>query len=182
MKFTETPIPGAWLIEIEPAVDERGHFARTFCREEFAARGLVAEFSQCSLSWNARRGTLRGMHYQVAPHAETKLVQCVRGALFDAIVDLRPDSPAYRRWHGVDLWSDPGDPRGPRRLLYVPEMVAHGYLTMRDDTEVQYQIAGRYAPECARGVRWDDPAIGVRWPAAPQVRSQRDGEIADLPG
>jgi dTDP-4-dehydrorhamnose 3,5-epimerase len=166
--FSPTPLAGAWLIEPERLEDDRGFFARSFCREEFAARGLNPEIAQSNISWNRRRGTLRGLHYQAAPHAEVKLVRCTRGAVWDVIVDLRPDSPSYRRWHGVELSAE------RRCALYVPEGFAQGFQTLVDDTEVLYLMSQLYRPEAARGLRWDDPALGIAWPIADPLLSDHD--------
>lgn len=168
MKFAETPLPGAFVIDIEPVEDERGYFARTFCRREFEARGLNPGLAQCNVSFNRRKGTLRGMHYQVKPREEAKVVWCAAGAIHDVIIDLRPDSPTFRRWHGVELKA------GTWRMLYVPEGFAHGFQTLQDDTAVFYQMSEFYDAGCARGVRWDDPAFGILWPAPPSVISGRD--------
>jgi dTDP-4-dehydrorhamnose 3,5-epimerase len=174
LKLTATEISGAFVVEPEPLADDRGFFARQWCSRELAAHGLVAALAQVSLSFNARRGTLRGLHYAVAPHAETKLVSCVRGAIFDVIVDLRPGAGRCR-WLGVELSA------ANRRMLYVPEGVAHGFLTREDASEVQYFISTHFDAGAARGVRYDDPAFGIRWPAAPQVISPRDAGYPDLP-
>jgi dTDP-4-dehydrorhamnose 3,5-epimerase len=174
MIFTETPIAGAYLVDIERVEDERGFFARSWCRSEAQANGLNPRVLQCSVSFSARQGTLRGLHYQVAPFEEAKQVRCTRGALYDVVVDLRSGSPTFRRWFGALLTAD------NRTMLYVPEGVAHGFLTMVDDTEVFYQISEFYAPECARGVRWDDPAFGIEWPARPLVISDRDRSHPDF--
>jgi dTDP-4-dehydrorhamnose 3,5-epimerase len=171
--FQALPLAGAFTVELEPVADERGFFARSFCRDAFRARGLAADYPQCSVSFNARRGTLRGMHYQAAPHAEAKLVRCTRGRLYDVIVDLRPESHTCCRWVGVELDA------ARRNALYVPEGFAHGFLTLEDETEVFYQISHAYVPESARGVRYDDPAFGIRWPAAPSVISERDRSYPD---
>ncbi len=176
MIFHETPLPGAFLVELEPLADERGFFARSFCAAQFAARGLAAHMSQCSISYNARRATLRGMHYQAAPHEEHKLVRCTAGAIFDVLVDLRPGSRALHRWHGEELSA------ANHRALYVPPGVAHGFVTLADDCEVLYMISEPFAPQSARGVRWDDPAFGIRWPLRPEVISARDAQFALLPG
>lgn len=177
MIFHETPIPGAWRVEPERIEDERGFFARVFDEDEFARRGMRTAFPQCSVSFNARAGTLRGLHYQAAPHAEAKLVRCTAGAVWDVLVDLRPESPAFRRWYAAELSA------GNRRLLYVPEGVAHGFQTLVDESEVFYQISERYHPELARGQRWDDPAFGVEWPeAAVRTLSERDRGYADFTG
>jgi dTDP-4-dehydrorhamnose 3,5-epimerase len=169
-----TPLEGAFVAEQERREDERGFFARTFCAREFAQAGLDNRVMQCSVSFNAKRGTLRGMHYQAAPHAEAKLVRCTRGAIHDVIIDLRPESPTYKSWFAADLTATNG------RALFVPEGFAHGFLTLADDTEVQYQISVEYAAGAARGVRWDDPAFGIRWPEPVRVISDRDRSYADL--
>ncbi len=168
MRFTALPIAGASLIEAEPIRDERGFFARVWCQEEFARQGLDARAAQANIGVSDRRGTLRGLHYQVAPDLETKLVRCLRGAVWDVIVDLRPESPTYRRWHGVELTG------GGARALYVPGLCAHGYITLEDDTELWYQASVPYSPGSSRGVRYDDPALGIAWPCAAQVISERD--------
>lgn len=177
MTFHETALPGAWLIEPRRIEDERGFFARVFDEDELARRGLRTVFPQCSVSFNARAGTLRGLHYQAGPHAEAKLVRCTAGAIWDVLVDLRPESPAFRRWYAAELSA------GNRRLLYVPEGVAHGFQTRVDGSEVFYQISERYHPELARGYRWDDPAFGIEWPAAAvRTLSERDRGYADFAG
>lgn len=168
MKFSETPLAGAFVIDIDPVEDERGFFARTFCRREFEARGLNPDLVQCNISSNRRKGTLRGMHFQVKPREEAKVVWCVAGAIHDVIIDLRPDSPTFKRWHGVELRA------GTWRMLYVPVGFAHGFQTLEDGTVVFYQMSEFYDPACTRGVRWDDPAFGIRWPAPPSVISGRD--------
>jgi dTDP-4-dehydrorhamnose 3,5-epimerase len=170
----ETPLAGAFVVEPEPARDERGFFARVFDREVFAAHGLAAAVDQTSVSFNVKAGTLRGMHYQAEPHGEEKLVRCVRGAVHDVIVDLRPESATFRSWYGVDLDEE------SRRALYVPKGVAHGFLTLADGAEVLYQISTPYVPEAASGVRYDDPAFGIRWPGAPRVISERDRTYPDF--
>ncbi len=170
MIFTETAIAGAYLVELEPVADERGWFARTFDREEFERRGLEPAVVQCNTSFNERAGTLRGMHLQAEPHGEPKLVRCTRGAIFDAIVDLRPGSAGHREWYGVELTPDNG------RMLYIPVGVAHGFQTLADASEVSYQMGHEYVPDSAGGVRWDDPAFGIDWPEASgeRVISERD--------
>jgi dTDP-4-dehydrorhamnose 3,5-epimerase len=168
VKFQESPLAGAYTIEMDRLEDERGFFARSYSAEEFAARGLPAAMPQSSVSFNARRGTLRGLHYQAEPHAEDKLVRCTAGAIYDVIVDLRPDSPTARRWFGVELSA------ANHRSLFVPKGLAHGFMTLRDDTEVLYMISVPYAPGFERGLRWNDPAIGISWPTAPSVVSARD--------
>jgi dTDP-4-dehydrorhamnose 3,5-epimerase len=160
MIFTETELRGAYVIDLEPREDERGFFARAWCENEFAERGLTTRIAQCNLSYNHSAGTLRGMHYQAAPHQEAKLIRCTRGAIYDVIVDLRPDSPTYKRWTGVTLTPE------NRRTLYVPEGFAHGYQTLADGTETFYFVSAFYAPDAERGVRWDDPAFAIRWPDA----------------
>jgi dTDP-4-dehydrorhamnose 3,5-epimerase len=170
MLFTPTQIPGAYVIDIEPIADERGFFARTWARDEFSAQGLNVDVVQCSLSYNARKGTLRGMHYQTAPHEEAKLVSCPRGSIYDVLVDLRPDSPTFRQWVAEELSA------GNRRTLYIPEGCAHGYLTLEDDCDVAYQVTADYAPAFARGVRWDDPAFGISWPLQPTIINARDAQ------
>ncbi len=176
MIFTAAALPGAWLIDPEPFTDERGCFARLFCRREFEARGLEPAVAQTSLAWNPRRGTLRGLHYQAPPHAEAKLVRCTRGAVHDVIVDLRPDSPAFKRHLAVELTAE------NRRQIYVPPGCAHGYLTLADATEVAYQMSAFHAPEAARGVRYDDPAFAIRWPLAVAVIGERDLSYPDFDG
>ena len=176
MRFLETPLPGAFVVEIDMIGDERGWFARTFDAEEFRSRGMDPEVVQCNASFNAHRGTLRGMHYQAEPHGEPKLVRCVRGAIFDVAVDLRPQSPAFRGWHGVELSAE------NRRAFYIPAGLAHGFQTLTEDCEVLYQMGHSYVPDAARGVRWDDPAFGIEWPDAPQGRtiSERDASYESL--
>lgn len=174
MIFTATSLAGAWHVDVEPRSDERGFFARSYCAEEFARQGLGPELRQCSVSFNDRRGTLRGMHYQAAPHAEHKLVRCTAGAVFDVIVDLRPDSPTFQAWHGVELSAD------NRRALFVPPGTAHGFLTLSDAAEVYYMISVPHAPEHARGVRWNDPAFAIAWPFEPSILSSRDAAYALL--
>ncbi len=171
MIFAETPLRGAYLVDLNRKGDERGFFARTFCVEEFAAHGLTAPASQCSVSFNERKGTLRGLHFQAAPHEEDKLVRCTSGAIFDVIVDLRPESVTQRHWFGVDLTA------GNHRAIYIPKGFAHGFLSLEDHTEVLYMIGAPYAPGFARGLRWDDPALGIRWPQPPSVISARDAEF-----
>jgi dTDP-4-dehydrorhamnose 3,5-epimerase len=173
VRFRETGVAGAWLIEPEPIADERGFFARVFCREEFTANGLNPDLAQGNVSYNHAKGTLRGMHYQAAPHAEAKLVRCTRGAIWDVALDLRPDSPTYLAWAGYEL-SDAN-----RSMLYVPEGCAHGFLTLTDGAEVTYQMSAPYAPAAARGVRWDDSAFGIDWPGEVVVINQRDASYPD---
>ena len=172
MKFNATPISGAVTIELTPLVDERGFFARSWCHDEFKAHGLETRIAQCNISYNAKSGTLRGLHYQVAPYEEVKLVRCTRGAIHDVIVDLRPRSPSFKRWFAVELTDS------NRRMLYVPEGVAHGFVTLADDTEVTYQVSQLHNPACYRGVRWDDPAFGIVWPVPIVQISERDRQHA----
>jgi len=168
MQFTPLPIEDATLIEPEPIRDDRGFFARVWCAEEFARHGLDARAAQANLGVSPRRGTLRGLHYQDAPDLEAKLVRCLRGAAWDVIVDLRPGSPTFRRWHAVELTAE------NYRAVYVPPLCAHGYLTLAADTEVWYQASAPFAPASARGVRFDDPALAIAWPEAIGVISARD--------
>jgi dTDP-4-dehydrorhamnose 3,5-epimerase len=170
MIFTPSALSGACVIDMQRLEDERGFFARSFCAEEFAAHGLVAPTNQCSVSFNVKKGTLRGLHFQAAPHEEEKLVRCTAGAIFDVIVDLRPGSASYRGWHGLELTAT------NHRALYVPKGFAHGFLTLTDDAEILYMISVAYAPGFARGIRWNDPAVGIEWPASPVVVSDRDAE------
>ncbi|MCU1240410.1 MAG: rmlC [Candidatus Acidoferrum typicum] len=174
MIFSKTKLPGVFVIEPGRHDDDRGFFARTFCREEFVARGLNADVAQCNVSFNKRKGTLRGMHYQVPPSAEVKLVRCTAGAIFDVIIDLRESSPTFRQHLAVELFAGTG------KMLYVPEGFAHGFQTLVDDTEVFYQMSHPYAPECARGVRWDDPAFGIDWPSAERILLDRDRNYPDF--
>jgi dTDP-4-dehydrorhamnose 3,5-epimerase len=169
MRFVALPIDGVRLIEGEPQRDERGFFARTWCAREFAEQGLPASFVQGSVSYNEIAGTLRGMHYQVEPHVETKLVRCAAGAIYDVIVDMRPASPTYLKWCGEELSAK------NRRSLYIPPGCAHGFITLADGSEVVYEISEYHHPECARGVRWNDPSLGIVWPRQPARMSARDG-------
>jgi dTDP-4-dehydrorhamnose 3,5-epimerase len=176
MRFAATEIAGVVVVEIEPRTDERGVFARLHCPEEFAAAGHPFVPAQTSLSRNPRALTLRGMHYQLAPHAEVKLVRCLRGRIFDVAVDLRPESPTRRRWTAAELSADNA------RALLVPEGVAHGFLTLEPDTDVLYQISPSYRPGHEAGVRWDDPAFAIAWPAPPELISPRDAGYPDYRG
>jgi len=159
---------------VERHPDERGFFARTFCINEFATHGLDTKLVQCSISFNTRKGTLRGLHYQTAPHAETKLVRCTRGAVYDVVVDLRANSPTLRQWVGVELTEQ------KRNMVYIPEGCAHGFLTLADESEVFYQMSEFYSPKSARGVRWNDPAFRIGWPGKVEVISERDRTYPDL--
>ena len=177
MIFSPTPLPGAWLVDVERHEDARGFFARTWCRREFEAHGLNARLVQCSMSRNRRRGTLRGMHWQAAPHAEVKLVRCSRGAIFDVIIDLRPGSPTRARHYAAELTAENG------RALYIPEGFAHGFVTLVDDSDVVYQMSEYYEPSAGRGVRWNDPAFGIAWPIADPILHERDAHYPDyVPG
>jgi dTDP-4-dehydrorhamnose 3,5-epimerase len=172
--FTETPVQGALLIDLEPREDERGFFARTWCERECGERGLNLRIAQCNVSFNKKRGTLRGLHYQTAPFEEAKLVRCTHGSIYDVVVDLRHDSPTFRRHLAVVLSA------GSHRALYVPEGCAHGFQTLEDDTEVFYQMSAPYSAEHARGVRWDDPAFGIQWPPADRIMADRDRTYPDV--
>jgi len=162
------------MIESEPVADERGLFARTWCQRELQAHGLESRLAQCSTSFNKHKGTLRGMHYQTPPFAETKIVRCTRGAIYDVIIDLRPQSPTYTRHFGAMLTAD------NRKSMYIPKGFAHGFQTLEDDTEVLYQMSAPHAPEHARGVRWDDPAFAIAWPPAERIMSARDAGYPDF--
>jgi dTDP-4-dehydrorhamnose 3,5-epimerase len=175
MKFIETKLEGAFIVEPELHEDSRGFFGRTFCAREFGERGLERNFVQCSISLNRQKGTLRGLHYQRPPAPEVKLVRCTVGALYDVIVDLRPDSPTYGQHIGVELTGR------NRRALYVPKMFAHGYQTLEENTEVFYQISEYYASETATGVRYNDPKLGIQWPLAVADLSDKDAKWPLLP-
>jgi dTDP-4-dehydrorhamnose 3,5-epimerase len=168
MLFTETNLPGAYLLDFEKREDNRGFFARAWCQREFEEHGLVPDLVQVNVSFNHQKGTLRGMHMQRPPHEETKLVRCTRGAIFDAIVDMRPESPTFLQWFGVELTAD------NYKMLYVPKGFAHGYQTLTDGAEVVYQVSAFYAPGAERGLRWDDPAFGIDWPLPVSVLSDKD--------
>jgi dTDP-4-dehydrorhamnose 3,5-epimerase len=174
MVFHKTKLEGVFEIELEPHTDERGSFARCWCQKEFEDNGLNPRLVQCNLSFTSRKGTLRGMHYQAPPYAESKLVRCTRGAIYDVVLDLRPRSPTFKEWIAVVLTPD------KRNMTYVPEACAHGFLTLEDDTEVFYQMSEFYNPESARGVRWDDPAFRIAWPEKVQVISERDRTYPDF--
>jgi dTDP-4-dehydrorhamnose 3,5-epimerase len=172
--FTQTPIPGAFLIDLEKRADERGFFARAFCENEFSAQGLAARFVQANNSLSRFKGTLRGMHYQLAPKAETKLVRCVRGALYDVILDLRSGSPTFGRSFGAELSAE------NRRMMYVPKGFAHGFVSLQDDTEALYFVDEFYAPTLERCVRWDDARFRIEWPLQPEVISDKDRNQKDF--
>ena len=174
MIYTETPLSGAFLIDLEKRGDDRGFFARVFDEAEFAARGLATRYIQLNNSLSAQRGTLRGMHYQLPPHAETKLVRCIRGALYDLILDLRPGSPTFGCSFGAELSAE------NRRMMYAPKGFAHGFLTLTDDAEAFYFVDEPYAPGAERGIRWDDPRFALEWPALPAVLSDKDRAWRDF--
>lgn len=175
MIFTETPLRGAYLVELEPRNDERGFFARSWCEREFAERGLNPSLKQCNISFNKKRGTLRGLHYQRTPYQEAKLVRCTRGAIFDVIVDLRPNSPTFKQYFSIELSPDNG------KMLYIPEEFAHGFQTLEDNTEIFYQMSTFYVPDAACGLRWNDPAFNIAWPAVDfRIISERDETYPDF--
>jgi len=174
MRFTETKLSGAFIIESELVEDDRGFFARTYCSEVFEAHGLCSAIAQCSISYNTRAGTLRGMHYQEPPRAEEKLVRCTMGAIYDVIIDLRPESATYLEWFPLEISSS------NRLMLYVPKGFAHGFLTLEDSTEVFYQISEYYSPEHAKGVRYNDPAFGIKWPLPVLTISDKDREYPNF--
>lgn len=174
MIFRECALKGAFVIDLERREDERGFFARSWCREEFAAHGLITRLAQCNLSFSRRRGTLRGLHYQTTPYEEAKLVRCTRGALYDVMIDLRADSPTYLRWEAVELSAD------SHRMVYVPEGFAHGFQTLEDSSEVFYQVSESYRPDHERGVRWNDPTFNIRWPHPEPILSPRDRRHPDF--
>lgn len=168
MQFIETKLKGAYVIELEPRSDHRGFFARTFCQQEFEAHGLKPAVAQCNLSFNAKKGTLRGLHYQRPPATEAKLIRCIRGAIYDVIVDMRPDSPTYLQHVGVELSAD------NHRAFYVPDLFAHGYQSLEDGSEALYQVSEFYTPGVEGGLRYDDPALGIEWPLPAVEVSEKD--------
>jgi dTDP-4-dehydrorhamnose 3,5-epimerase len=174
VRFTPLALQGPCLVDLEPIEDDRGFFARSWSPEEFAAQGLDTRVAACNVSFNRRAGTLRGMHFQAAPHGEVKLVRCTAGAIFDVVVDLRPASRTFRAWAGVELTAR------NRSALYIPEGFAHGFQTLQDDSEVLYQMGAPHVPGAARGVRWDDPAFGIEWPAPVSIMSPRDASYPDF--
>jgi len=174
VKFTETRLKGAYVVELEPISDERGFFARSWCEREFGSSGLEARLVQCNISFNRSRGTLRGMHYQVPPFEEDKLVRCTRGSIHDVIVDLRRNSETFGNHIGITLTAE------NRTMLHIPKGFAHGFLTLEDETEVHYQMSEFYAPVCSRGFRWDDPAFKIEWPAEVRVISEKDKSYPDF--
>ena len=176
MKFTESRIPGAWIIDVTAIHDSRGLFAMTWLPDELRAHGIDPSLAQCNLAFNHKRGTLRGMHFQRAPHEQAKIVRCTRGSLLDVVVDLRPDSPTYRQWDAVELSAD------NRRMFYMPAGVAHGYITLTDGVEAYYHASTPWEPNAESGVRWNDPAFGIEWPFEPVVISEKDAEWPLLTG
>ena len=174
MIFSETELPGAFVIDLEKIEDERGFFARAWCQRELRDHGLESRIAQCNMSFNKRKGTLRGMHFQRPPHEEVKLIRCIRGALYDVIIDLRPESAANKRWIGVELTAE------NRRMLYVPRGFAHGFQTLEEDTETFYMVSEFYTPGAESGVRWDDPSFGIDWPLPPSEISDKDQQWADF--
>jgi dTDP-4-dehydrorhamnose 3,5-epimerase len=173
MQFTRTPLEGAYLIDLQKRGDERGFFARLFCREEFLQHGLDPNVLQANNSLSAEKGTLRGLHYQLPPYEETKLVRCIKGSLYDVILDLRRDSPTFGRSFGAELTAD------NRRMLYVPRGFAHGFITLEPDVEILYMVSAAYSQENERGIRWNDPRFNIQWPIAPTVISERDQNHPD---
>lgn len=174
MTFIETPLAGAFVIDVEPRHDDRGFNARIWCERELESHGLVSRVAQANSIFNHSKGTLRGLHYQVEPSAETKVFRCVSGAIFDVIVDLRQESPTYKQWFGVELTA------ASRRMLYVPRRFAQGFVTLEDDTELMYLVSEFYTPGCERGIRYDDPEFAIAWPILPRVISEKDKDWADF--
>ncbi len=175
MRFRETNLKGLWIIELEKHQDDRGYFARTWCEEEFRAHGLNPRIVQCSTSFNHRKGTLRGMHWQAEPHAEAKLIRCTRGSIYDVALDVRPSSPTFKQWFAIEL-REVG-----HELLYIGEGFAHGFQTLEDSTEVLYQMSEFFHPESARGLRWDDPSFAIKWPeVTDRILSARDSNYPDF--
>ena len=176
MIFKETQLKGAFIVEMESIRDNRGFFARAWCQKEFEAHGLISCFVQNNITFSPQKGTLRGLHYQIAPHKEVKLVRCTRGAIYDVIIDLRPESPTYKQWLGVELTAD------NHNMIYIPGEFAHGYQILMDDTEVFYQVGAFYAPGHEQGIRWDDPAFKIEWPINPPlILSEKDQSWPDYP-
>ena len=174
MIFTETKLKGACIIDVKRLEDERGFFGRSFCQKEFEEFGLTNDIRQANVSYNKKKGTLRGMHMQLAPNEETKLVRCTRGAIYDVIIDMRPDSKTYKQWIGVELTAD------NYRMLFVPEGFAHGFITLEDNTDVTYNVTEFYTPGAERGIRWNDPAFNIQWPVEPVVISEKDQAHPDF--
>jgi dTDP-4-dehydrorhamnose 3,5-epimerase len=174
MKFMATRLKGAFIIEPERLNDNRGFFARTWCKHEFMSHGLNPNLVQCNISFNTKKGTLRGMHHQVAPHEEAKIVRCTAGAIYDVIIDLRSTSPTFKKWLFVELSAV------NRKMIYIPEGFSHGFMTLQDNTEVLYQMSDFFAPECARGIRWNDPSFNIKWPLDVAVISEKDSQYHDF--
>lgn len=174
MKFIETAVAGAYVMEPELIHDERGFFARVFSKEQLESKGLKADIVQCNISCNKKKGTLRGMHYQAAPYQEVKIVRCTTGSIYDVILDLRRDSPTFKMWDHIELTAD------NRKLLYIPEGVAHGYVTLHENSEICYDVTEYYHPESAKGVRWNDSAFGIKWSISPTVISDRDANYPNF--
>jgi dTDP-4-dehydrorhamnose 3,5-epimerase len=173
MKFVETKLKGAFIIMSDLMRDERGFFARTFCRREFEEHGLDPNLVQCNISFNKSMGTLRGMHYQIKPHAEVKIIRCTKGAIYDVMIDLRPESPTFRQWFSAELTEE------NHHMLYIPECFAHGYQALTPKTEIFYHVSAFYHPESERGIRWDDPAFGIEWPLQTAILSRKDRSYPD---
>jgi len=174
MNFTPTAVAGAWIVDLDPRSDERGFFSRAFSRDEFEAYGMNPHVAQANVAFSIRAGTLRGLHYQAEPHQEAKLIRCTAGRIFDVVADVRPESATFRRWAGVELSA------ANRRMFYVPEGCAHGYLTLEDGSELFYMVSSPYAPSAERGVRWDDPVFGIEWPLDPRCMHARDRAYPDF--
>ncbi len=174
MQFYETKLKGAFIIEPEIIQDDRGFFARSWCRKEFDNYGINSDLVQCNISFNNKKGTLRGMHYQTFPHGEAKLIRCTAGSIYDVIIDLRPDSETYKKWFGTELSKE------NHKMIYVPEECAHGFLTLEDNTEVFYQMSEYFHSDYAVGVRWNDPVFSIDWPDEVQVISDRDRDYPDV--
>ncbi len=174
MRFIANELEGSYIIELEPVTDERGFFARTFCAKEFKEMDLASHFVQCNIAWSKAKGTLRGMHYQIAPHADVKIVRCTCGAIYDVIIDFRPHSPTYCKWASVELTP------ASKTMLYVPDGFAHGYQTLEQDTEVSYWMSNFYNPSAQRGVRWNDPAFSIQWPLPNPILSENDRSYPDF--
>lgn len=174
MKFTELSLPGVYLIELDLIKDERGFFARSFCSKEFSQYGLCSRFEQCNISFNIQKGTLRGMHYQTGEQSEAKLIRCSMGTIYDVLLDLRPESPTYKKWIAVKLSAT------NRKMIYVPEGFAHGFQTLEDQSEIFYQMSVSFAPNSTGGVRWNDPAFNIQWPLPPSIISQKDQSYSDF--
>jgi dTDP-4-dehydrorhamnose 3,5-epimerase len=174
MIFVETELQGAFVVKLEKFEDERGFFARSWCRREFESQGLNPNLLQCNISFNRKKGTLRGMHYQAPPNEEAKLVRCTMGAIYDVIIDLRPDSSTFKQWISLEMTSE------NKKMIYIPEHFAHGFITLEDNTEVFYQMSEFYAPDFARGIRWNDPVFSIQWPIEPVTLSEADRNFPDF--